>query len=210
MAFDDPTWTCLARFVADARGGEAGEFAASALRSLTEGALQLRIANRYARHPVEKSIFTLRDLYAGECEEGVCDFSFQSAESIYRAGAQGIPLPQVPKLPQSIVELTRLGCRPEPQRGSAIRKQGRDELLLVPRKEGGGGAEPARTARCGFAARAITPPLRPQRALIGLALAPEVWRDDATSSAPPSPTDFRDEQQLVPTIYYQACRRIPH
>lgn len=85
-------------------------FTADSPGDLTAEALRLRLADRYARHPVEKTILTFRDLTVGEREreEGDCDLSFQSAESIYRAGAQRLPLSQVPKLPQSIVELTRL------------------------------------------------------------------------------------------------------
>ena len=75
---------------------------------LTLGALQLRSSHRYAAHPVESTLRHYRDLLDAPREEGHGGLSFESAESIYRAGAQGLPLSQIPQLPQSVVELTRL------------------------------------------------------------------------------------------------------
>lgn len=78
------------------------------LDPLTVQALRLRFSSRYAAHPVEN---TLRHFIAllgdpGEaCDRGL---DFQSAEGLYRAGAQGLPLPEIPQLPQSVVQLSRL------------------------------------------------------------------------------------------------------
>ena len=78
------------------------------LSALTLGALQLRYSHRYAVHPVENTLRTFGALLGSPGEESHSGFDFQSAEGIYRAGAQGLPLPQIPQLPQSVVELTRL------------------------------------------------------------------------------------------------------
>lgn len=76
--------------------------------ALTFGALHLRYSHRYAAHPVENTLRYFGDLPGSPSEESHGSLDFQSAESIYRAGAQGLPLPQIPQLPQSVVELTRL------------------------------------------------------------------------------------------------------
>lgn len=75
---------------------------------MTLRALQLRSVHRYAAPPVENTFRHYCDLLGAPREEGHCGLGFQSAEGIYRAGAQGLPLPQIPQLPESVVELTRL------------------------------------------------------------------------------------------------------
>jgi hypothetical protein len=75
---------------------------------LTLQALQLRHSHRYAAHPVENTLRFFGDFLGSPGAESHGGLDFQSAEGIYRAGAQGVPLPQVPQLPQSLVELTRL------------------------------------------------------------------------------------------------------
>ena len=76
--------------------------------ALTFGALQLRYSHRYAAHPVENTLRYFGALLGSPSEESHGGLDFQSAEGIYRAGAQGLPLPEIPQLPQSVVELTRL------------------------------------------------------------------------------------------------------
>ena len=77
-------------------------------RALTEQALQLRFQNRYARHPIENTLIALRQLFGDQGEEGHDSLGFKSAEGIYRAGAQGLQLPEGAQLPQSLVQLSRL------------------------------------------------------------------------------------------------------
>lgn len=75
---------------------------------LTHQALQLRNSLRCAAHPVENTLRYFRALLGdpGEaCDRGL---DFQSAESLHRAGAQGLPLPEIPQLPHSVVQLSRL------------------------------------------------------------------------------------------------------
>jgi len=66
------------------------------------------LQNRYAAHPVENSLHALRDFTGHPSEVGDGSLGFESAEILYRAGAQGLPLPQIPQLPQSLPELSRL------------------------------------------------------------------------------------------------------
>jgi hypothetical protein len=75
---------------------------------LTRQALQLRFQNRHALHPIENTLCAFRHLTGDPSEDGDGGLGFRSAEINYRAGAQGLPLPQVPQLPQSLVQLTRL------------------------------------------------------------------------------------------------------
>jgi len=77
-------------------------------RALTGDALKNRYSNHYGRHPVENALHRLSELTADPGEKSDGGIGFQSAESIYRAGAQGIPVSQVPKLPRSRIELSRL------------------------------------------------------------------------------------------------------
>lgn len=75
--------------------------------ALTFGALHLRYSHRYAAHPVENTLRYFGDLPGSPSEESHGSLDFQSAEGVYRTGPQGLPLPQIPQLPQSVVELTR-------------------------------------------------------------------------------------------------------
>ena len=75
---------------------------------LTQQAFQLRLQNRYAHHPVEA---TLRHFCADAkigSGQGYPGYDFESAETIYRAGAQGLRLPQIPELPEKAHHLSRL------------------------------------------------------------------------------------------------------
>lgn len=83
-------------------------FAPGRPSALTQQALQLRHSHRYATHPVENTLCYFADHLGAPGEESHRGLDFQSAEGIYRAGAQGLPLPQIPQLPQSLVELTRI------------------------------------------------------------------------------------------------------
>lgn len=76
--------------------------------ALNTQALQLRSQNCYAAHPVENSLHALRECtgHPGEISDG--GLSFESAEILYRSGTQGLPLSQIPQLPQSFPELNRL------------------------------------------------------------------------------------------------------
>lgn len=76
--------------------------------ALTRQALQLRSQDRYARHPIENTLLALRHLTGDSGEEGYDSLGFQSAEGIYRAGAQGLRVSENPQLPQSLVQLPRL------------------------------------------------------------------------------------------------------
>ncbi len=76
--------------------------------ALTRQALQLRFQHRYARHPIENTLLTLRHLVGDQGEEGHDSLGFQSAEGIYRAGAQGLHVSENPQLPESLVQLPRL------------------------------------------------------------------------------------------------------
>jgi hypothetical protein len=77
--------------------------------ALTTQACELINQNRYALHPVENTIRALREITGIPCETGDGGLGFESAEVLYRAGAQGLPLSQIPQLPQSLRELSRLG-----------------------------------------------------------------------------------------------------
>lgn len=87
----------------------AGSVPASHLiRALTAEAFQLRRQNCYAAHPIAHALRTLRALTGAPGEESNRGLDFQSAEGIYRAGAQGLPLSQVPQLPQTLAAVSRL------------------------------------------------------------------------------------------------------
>jgi hypothetical protein len=77
---------------------------------LTLQAFQLRCVHRYALHPVEAALQYHRAEAEIPGEEGHGGFDFQKAEAYYRAGAQGIRLPEIPQLPQQLRELSRLGA----------------------------------------------------------------------------------------------------
>ncbi len=79
-------------------------------RRLTIQALQLRHDHRYAAHPLQAALRHHRALAEVLGEEGHGGFDFESAESLHRAGAQGLRLSKIPHLPQSFGELSRLGA----------------------------------------------------------------------------------------------------
>lgn len=78
--------------------------------TLTRAAFRCRREGRYAAHPVEAALRYHRSQAeeSGEESHGVLDF--ESAESLYRQGAQGIRLSEAPQLARSIPELSRLGA----------------------------------------------------------------------------------------------------
>lgn len=77
--------------------------------ALTRDALLSRKAQVYARHPVQSSVRTLGSCLPSIGPEGLDGHGFQAAESYYRAGAQGLRLSEIPQLPQSLIQLSRLG-----------------------------------------------------------------------------------------------------
>jgi hypothetical protein len=77
---------------------------------LTAHAFRFRKEGKYAAHPVEAA---LRYHCAQAEKSGLQSHSgldFESAEILYRAGAQGLRLSEIPQLPQSIPELSRLSA----------------------------------------------------------------------------------------------------
>jgi len=76
---------------------------------LTAQAFQLRSLQRYARHPIETALQHLRAHTEALGEEGNGGADFQRVEGIYRSGAQGLRLSEIPKLPESLRELSRIG-----------------------------------------------------------------------------------------------------
>lgn len=89
-----PTGPCAAR--------------AARLASLTRQALQLRLRGRYAVHPLETLLAHYRARFGAGGAQSDDGLGFESAEGIYRGGAQGLPLSALPKLPESVLELGRL------------------------------------------------------------------------------------------------------
>lgn len=78
------------------------------LAALTRQALEARIQCSYARHPVHPAVDRFRDGFPSPGSEGVACLDFESAEGVYRSGAQGVRLSQVPQLPESVAQLSRL------------------------------------------------------------------------------------------------------
>jgi len=76
---------------------------------LTRQALNNRLQGRYARHPVQFSLERYQRSVPHQGSQGFRCVHFPSAEGIYRAGAQGLRLSEVPILPQSVAQLSRLG-----------------------------------------------------------------------------------------------------
>lgn len=70
---------------------------------------QLRNQNCYADHSIENGLRPRCAFTGAPSEESYGGFDFQSAESIDRAGAEGLPLSQIPQLPQTRQELSRNG-----------------------------------------------------------------------------------------------------
>ena len=79
------------------------------LNDLISAAFALRSQQRYALHPVEPTLRHLRAEAETNGTESGGQFDFEQAESVYRRGAQGLRLSQIPKLPEKISELSRLG-----------------------------------------------------------------------------------------------------
>lgn len=66
------------------------------LQVLTIQAFQLRSQHRYALHPIEAALQHHRadaEITGQEGDGGIC---FEEAETYYRAGAQGLRLPEIP------------------------------------------------------------------------------------------------------------------
>jgi hypothetical protein len=78
--------------------------------SLTLQAIALRKSSFYASHPVEAALRYHSAQAETPGEAGDDSFDFESAESLYRAGAQGLRLSEIPQLPQNLRELSRLGA----------------------------------------------------------------------------------------------------
>jgi len=76
--------------------------------ALTRQALLLRSRNLYAAHPVESTLGAYRRRFPPTGAEGERGVGFESAEVVYRAGAQGLSLSALPKLPESLAALSRL------------------------------------------------------------------------------------------------------
>jgi hypothetical protein len=97
-----------------------------ALPVLTLQAFQLRSQHRHALHPVEAALQYHRAQAEISGEEGHGGFGFEAAEAHYRAGAQGVRLPEIPQLAQQLRELSRLG--PVDRAGrKALRKWAEDQ-----------------------------------------------------------------------------------
>ena len=79
------------------------------LEARTRQALNNRLQGLYARHPVQFSLERYQRSVPHQGSQGFRCVHFPSAEGIYRAGAQGLRLPEVPILPQSVAQLSRLG-----------------------------------------------------------------------------------------------------
>jgi hypothetical protein len=79
------------------------------LPGLTLQAFQLRSVHRYALHPVEAALHYHCAPDEVPRKEGFGGIDFEEAEANYRAGTQGLRLPEIPQLPQQLRELTRLG-----------------------------------------------------------------------------------------------------
>ena len=77
---------------------------------LTAHAFRFRKEGKYASHPVEAALRYHRSQAQKSGPESHGGFDFESAEILYRAGAQGLRLSEIPELPQSIPELSRLGA----------------------------------------------------------------------------------------------------
>lgn len=76
--------------------------------NLTYQAFTIRSHGRYARYPVETALQHLRAQAEALGEEGDGGIDFARVEGVYREGAQGLRLSEIPKLPENIRELSRL------------------------------------------------------------------------------------------------------
>lgn len=86
-----------------------GEGTVTALPVLTLQAFQLRSQHHHALHPIEAALQYHRADAEIPGEEGHGCLGFEQAEAHYRAGAQGLRLPEIPQLAQQLRELSRLG-----------------------------------------------------------------------------------------------------
>ena len=72
---------------------------------LTAQAFRFRKKGRYTAHPVEAAL----RYHCAQAEKSGAEshggLDFESAEVLYRAGAQGLRLSEIPQLPQSIPEI---------------------------------------------------------------------------------------------------------
>jgi hypothetical protein len=80
------------------------------LNALTEQAFQFRKEGKYAAHPVEAALRYHCAQAEKSGSQSHSGLDFESAEILYRAGTQGLRLSEIPELPQSIPELSRLGA----------------------------------------------------------------------------------------------------
>lgn len=85
-----------------------GVESALVLADLTRQAFVLRSKNRYALHPIEAALQYHRAEAQLPDAEGDSGLGFAAAEAHYRAGAQGLRLPEIPQLAQHLRELSRL------------------------------------------------------------------------------------------------------
>lgn len=91
----------------------------AASAELTSEAFRSRKEGRYVAHPVEAALQYHRARAEESGAQGNGGVDFGAAESLYRAGAQGLRLSEVPQLPQSFAELSRL---------SAVDRAGRSHI----------------------------------------------------------------------------------
>lgn len=102
----------------------------SELTGLTRQAFQLRSNQRYALHPVEAALQYHGASAEGSGASGDASVGFEQAEGIYRAGAQGLRLSEIPQLPQQLRELSRLSIVDRAGRRS-LRTWGTDHGLVI-------------------------------------------------------------------------------
>ena len=97
--------------------------------SLTLQAFQLRYQSHHALHPVEAALQYHRA--AAQDSRAPCDAAvgFEQAEGIYRTGAQGLRVSEIPQLPQQLRELSRLSVLDTAGR-KALRKWSTDADLV--------------------------------------------------------------------------------
>jgi hypothetical protein len=89
-------------------GAGSGSGLDPALPGLTLQAFQLRSRHRHALHPIEAALQYHRACAEIPGEEGHGGCGFEEAEAHYRAGAQGLRLPEIPQLPHQLRQLSRL------------------------------------------------------------------------------------------------------
>ena len=77
---------------------------------LTAQAFRFRKEDKYAAHPIEAALRYHCAQAEKSGSQSHSGLDFESAEILYRAGAQGLRLSEIPQLPQSIPELSRLGA----------------------------------------------------------------------------------------------------